>query len=275
MATKTNHQTQLLQESGEAGAHAIMISDSPFLTPDTSAGEIAMTTISSEYEAMHDMTTPSAGCAATTDYDLIDIDPELDDMIAHSAPPPLLDAEPMPIRRTRSVSDKLNESAPVLFLKYHGQKMIGKPTPDEHERGAPHWTNWMVAISCSFFIMPSLLIIVLRAWNNVRMCIIFDAIYFIIVAICSFLSDYVYCWSTEKTCVDFVTVDQWTATGGVVIVIIGIVINPYPIILRIIDFGALLGAIYCIGKSRRAEDKYAWRKWHCIWHLFCGLSISG
>jgi len=150
--------------------------------------------------------------------------------------------------------------------------MVGKKSPLECDRG-PEWTNWIVGLSCSCFIMPSITILILQAWNVNRMCIIFDCIYFIIVAICSFLSDYVYCYHPNPP-LSFVTIDQWTATGGVLCVILVILINPFPIILRFLNFVILATALFFIGKSRKAPTAKQWRKWHCIWHLFSGIGLS-
>eukprot|EP00484_Ammonia_sp_Unknown_P020286 CAMPEP_0197038658 /NCGR_PEP_ID=MMETSP1384-20130603/15556_1 /TAXON_ID=29189 /ORGANISM="Ammonia sp." /LENGTH=257 /DNA_ID=CAMNT_0042469121 /DNA_START=28 /DNA_END=798 /DNA_ORIENTATION=- len=176
-------------------------------------------------------------------------DPDIDDDVGY-------ESEPLPLARSRSLSDVLSRSAPVLFIKNHGKKMVGMENPTEDGRDHS-WTNWMVGVSCACFLFPSFTILALRAWTTVRRCIIFDCCYFVLVALVSFLSDYVYCYKPNPPC-KFVTFDQWTATGGVVVAVLGIVINPYPIIIRFSDLMVLLVAIYFIGKSRKADTAEQW-----------------
>jgi len=224
----------------------------PFITETAEDQQIAMT-------------------AVTTGYEMIEIENEIS-IVSQDTPPTILDAEPLPLSRTRSLSNKLNRSAPILFLKDHGQKLVGKKKPVDEERDRS-WTNWWIGISCCCFLMPSMTILILRAWSDVRRCIIFDCIYFVIVAICSFLSDFVYCYVKDPP-LPFETIDQWTATGGVVVVIVNILVNPYPLILRVCFFMVLGIALYLIGKSRKATTGQQWRKWHIIWHIFCGFTLS-
>lgn len=179
---------------------------------------------------------------------------------------------PLPLSRTRSLSDRLNRSTPVLFLKTHAGKMLGVKNPDEKGR-TPDWANWVIGLSCFCFLFPSITILALRAWNVSRKCIWFDMIYFIIVSTFSFLSDYVYCYKPNPP-LDFATIDQWTATGGVVTVILIIMINPFPLMLRVFNFAILLLALCFIGKSRKCTTMKQWRKWHCVWHGFSGFGLS-
>ena len=223
------------------------------------------------------MTHITAGDFASID---IDIDPDITDHDNYSATPPAtsseIESEPAPLRRTRSLSDALSRSTPVLFIREHGRKMIGRDEPscDDRDRS---WTSWVVGASCGCFLMPSLTILVLGLWaphfESVRLCIIFDCVYFVVVAVCSFLSDFVYCYAKDPPC-KFETIDQWTATGGVVVVAANILLNPYPLSLRALDVALLLAALALIGRSRKSTEAAEWRKWHCCWHLMAGIGTS-
>eukprot|EP00483_Globobulimina_turgida_P001949 UN01951 len=242
MATNET-KSQLLQDSVAQAETSNMAGNAPFITDTVEETNIMMTIIDDQYKAI--------------EIEANETDPQNETFE--------VEPEPLCLSRTRSLSDILNRSTPVLFLKTHGAKLIGKQDFVKYDdRIRSEWTNWMVGLSCACFLMPSITIIILQAWNTVRMCIIFDAIYFLLVAICSFLSDYVYCYVKERPCnIKFEIVDNWTATGGVLIVIINILINPYPVIFRLFDFGILLFAIYLINKSRNSQTGVQWRKCHC------------
>lgn len=214
----------------------------------------------------------------TTGFSVIDIDPDIGPDTEHrAATPPAPHSEtysdPKPLQRSRSFSDILSQSAPVLLIKEHGRKMTSREYPAEWEDRDRSWTSWVVGLSCGCFLFPSFTILAFRMWNSVRWWIIFDCIYFVVVTIFSFLNDYVYCYVKNPPC-NVVFIDQWTATGGVVIAAINIFVNPYPLMLRLLDIVVTLFALFFIGKSRRAENGKEWRKWHCLWHLAAGSGLA-
>jgi len=270
MAAKTTPTTNLLQDCDAAGESQSVIATHQHkkhhqnlanTTPqalDLNAKDIDL---NCNFTSMADDVEPEIDGGASLPFD------DMTDKGYESEPT----VEPLPI--SRSLSDKFSRSTPVLFLRNHGHRMLGSYQPALEDGRGPQWTNWVVGLSCFCFLFPSFTILICGGWNTTRPCSLFDAVYFGIVSVCSFLGDYVYCYHPNPP-LPFGTIDIWTATGGVVIAFLVIVINPWSLMVQLMNMGMLACAMFLIARSRKADNAEQWRMRHCTWHLFAGLTLA-
>eukprot|EP01083_Nonionella_stella_P180216 642055_1 len=151
----------------------------------------------------------------------------------------------------------------AAFLKYSFCSMMSKhPT-----HPGTIWTDWMVGLSCFAYLLPSFTIWFIAF--NLRGCMLGELAFYIVVAINSFIADYIFMGQISV----WHAIDRWTATLCLVLnVIKGLLINKTIFdFITLTLFGGFV-SLFLLNGSRNAKTKSVFKMYHIGWHI-AGLAL--
>ena len=158
------------------------------------------------------------------------------------------------------------------FNKYKNDKRFS----NKNQQTLKLWSNLSVGISCLSFIIPGIEIILLYdGFYTIRSWIKYEMIMYFIVAINSFIADYI-CFGQyhgyHKWCH---LMDRWSATFcGTFQVWKIMFIIPFSILAKMMYVIIIICGLLILMRSRQSITAYEFRFWHSLWHYWAMTAMS-
>ena len=137
-------------------------------------------------------------------------------------------------------------------------------SPEAHSK----WNrSFIMGASCWFYAFPGLLLLLLL--NEIRFCSIYEATLYILTALNSFISDWVFIGVSSYSH----AFDRWFATASAISTIVKFFALSLTIFEFIIALIFLCVSLYMLRQSRKSKKENEFLFFHCSWHAIGSIGM--
>ena len=131
-------------------------------------------------------------------------------------------------------------------------------SPEAHSK----WNrSFIMGASCWFYSFPGILVLLLLL--EARFCSLHEATLYILTALNSFMSDWVYIGVSSYSH----ALDRWFATASLLATVSKFFILSLTIVEWMIAIALLASSLYTLSQSRKSKVEKTFLFWHCAWHV--------